>query len=77
MLQEVLTALGSTPHDWSTTNFIIKYRDIFSTTDNALKALSTPIGIIEKYEDDQCAAGITYLLGLSFTRYHTGAKDVP
>ena len=77
MLQEVLTALGSTPHDWSSTNFIIKYRDIFSATDNALKALYIPNGVIEKYADDQCAAGITYLLGLSFTRYHTVAKDVP
>ena len=77
MLHGVISALTETPHDWSDTNFIIKYRDIFSMIDKAIKDVYIPQGIIEKYTDDQCAAGITYLLGKLFDRYHSVIQGSP
>ena len=77
VLSELITALETTPHDWSTCLFIMKYRDIFSIVDSALKGDYLPYSIVSTCTDDECAAGITYMLDFPFARYHSKVKDIP
>ena len=42
VLHELISELRMSPHDWSKTKFIIKYRDIFTLIDVAMKDLVIP-----------------------------------
>ena len=77
VLHELISELRMSPPDWSKTKFIIKYRDIFTLIDIAMADLVIPEVKVYSCTEDECAAGISYLLDIQFAKYHMKVTDIP
>ena len=76
MILEVLNSVYKHPIDWTETKFIQKNRAIFTIIDMGMENEEPP-NINGRCTDEECAAGLEYLLGSSFSKYHMLASDVP
>ena len=73
---EVMNSVYKHPIDWTETKFIQKNRAIFTIIDNSMECEDPP-NLNGRCTDEECAAGIEYLLGSSFSKYHVVASDLP
>ena len=73
---EVLNSVYRQPIDWTETKFIQKNRAIFTIIDLSMENCDPP-NLTGKCTDEECAAGIEYLLGASFSKYHMLVSDMP